>query len=250
MWYLLAPGSGIFYQSGVTATAPTKLHMLKRLLSEWVTSASVSGQRAPFAKLRFASDWEMLDALRSVGNGSKSCHEAGVPKCYDDQAALPHELKAVDASFTLMDHWDMPIIDMARKLSYDTLLFTSSFLRPDCNSGDMREFRRSAAELVDLRLPKLHRSPEWASLDNEAQSAALVHELQASGRLTLRDPYDPAGSPYKPCIFNSTPTEQLACHGHVSWHQTVQRRMSAELLRSCSCGEHGYNTTTKISKKY
>ena len=220
-WYVLAPGSGIFYQAGRTAVAPTKVAMLSRLLGEWLANASIPHDRVPpFGKLKWAGPEVMLRALRSVANGSQTCSEAGVPLCYDSKTA--HGVAGA-ASYTIMDHYDFSMIDMARALSYDTLLFTASFLRadlpPGASTGSQKQLRSAGAELVDVRLPQSDHKRRWATLNRNQQAEAWVSEWQASERLTLRDPLNPAGSGSRPCAFNATPTRLLACDGHISWSQ-------------------------------
>lgn len=240
IWYLVAPGSGIFYSTGKMLTAPSKIVVLCRLLEEWLGNDRRTGTTTtPTVDLSWAgpSPRKFLDALKSIANGSQPCRAAGVPHCYDSAGH-------VNESYTIMDHYDFPLMELGRALAYDTLLITSSFLRADALSGLAdRQHQRprlpqslgavSGAELVDLRMPQTFGSKAWAALKVEQQAAAWVTEWQASERLSLRDPLNPKANS-RPCAFNATPTRLLTCEGHASWQV---RNTAPGRWRSCACSK-------------
>lgn len=179
MWYILRPGSGIFYELGTVAVAPGKNAMVARLLVElahtkphldptWRSFAAekwLFRTRQPpsnrsragtplsaWASLQLGSGGALQDAdrIRSTANGSRTCDAAHVRWCR--------------CRFILADHWDEAMVWLARALGYDTLALTATLLPRGggCVHASVNESKRmvddeapvfAAAypELVDVR---------------------------------------------------------------------------------------------------
>jgi len=228
LWFGIAPGSGIFYHAGNTLVAPAKIHMLARLTEMWV---AVPGRDT--SSIEMFDEWtthsppSFLEKLRSIIDGA-TCKEAGLNHCYD-------ELYGADGdSWTIMDHYDFLIMDLGRALGYDTLFFTSSFLRPDLQNRNEKAgvAYGSNGEVVDLRRPADWGSAEWKRQSSEAQALSFLRAMEKTHRFTLRDPLDLAnGVKAKECKFlGQRPTSILSCTGHIS--QLISR-LDSHGVNSC-----------------
>ena len=84
VWYVLAPGSGVFYHAGITLSAPTKLQMLARLLERWLKRPDALDSRAvpDLYRLTEGSPAGFLAKLRAVENGMP-CRDAQLASCYE-----------------------------------------------------------------------------------------------------------------------------------------------------------------------
>ena len=230
LWFGIAPGSGIFYHAGITLVASTKIHMLARLMEMWV---AVPGRDASASNIERFDEWtahsppSFLEKLHSIIDGA-TCKEAGLNHCYD-------ELYGADGdSWTIMDHYDFLIMDLGRALGYDTLFFTSSFLRPDLQNRNEKAgvAYGSHGEVVDLRRPPDWGSAAWKRQSKEAQALGFLRAMEKTHRFTLRDPLDLAnGAKAKECKFlGQRPTSILSCTGHIS---QLIARLDSHGVNSC-----------------
>ena len=240
LWFGIAPGSGIFYHAGVTLVASTKIHMLARLMEMWV---AVPGRDA--SSIERFDEWtahsppSFLDKLRSIIDGA-TCKEAGLNHCYDELYGAEGD------SWSIMDHYDFLIMDLGRVLGYETLFFTSSFLRPDLQNRNEEAgvAYGSHGEVVDLRRPAEWGSAAWKRQSNEAQALGFLSAMEKTHRFTLRDPLDLAnGAKAKECKFlGQRPTSILSCTGHIS--QLISR-LDSHGVNSC-----GLNTDCESGACY
>ena len=86
-WYRLAPGSGIFYHTGITMSAPTKLQMLARLLERWLKRPdSFDPSAVPdLYRLTEGSPSGFLAKLQAIENGA-TCRDVLLAHCYEEEA--------------------------------------------------------------------------------------------------------------------------------------------------------------------
>jgi len=217
MWYHVVKGSGVFYRTGTSLTAPSKNLAVARLLEEAGARRSMGASWWP-PKV-FSSSWlcaqgrcargasSLASGLRATANGSATCREAGVARCRAD--------------FILDDAWDNAMAWLARSLGYDTIVLTASLC---CLSDPTTAC--GVTELVDMRLPsppslteQLNRSLLRLVKPTDKKTPRLarawIQSIQDSGVLSLRDPMhvdDDARS--RPCHFRAT--RWLGCEDHPS----------------------------------
>lgn len=250
MWYTFRRGSGVFYKLGRTLTAPGKTAMVATLLRQLTTHPALAASWPAFVERGglFASSISSggaladADRLESIANGSATCAEKRVQPCR--------------CRYVLHDSWDDAMVWLARALEYDTLFITATLL---CNqplsmnvgssSNSARGFAMAYPEIVDVRPFNAMTVDEQAkgrhSYLTAIQSSgggdgydqlrarrkrpevadAWIRFMHSSGLLSLRDPFDPAGAPSKPCHF-SVQRWTLQCSGHISsrWRQSPWNR--------------------------
>ncbi|KAL1524856.1 hypothetical protein AB1Y20_019736 [Prymnesium parvum] len=212
-WYVLSPGSGIFYHAGRTLAAPSKLLMLVRLLDAWLDPSHTARDDALVPDLHMFSGGaprHFLGKLRLVAQGMP-CGEAGLAHCYDEVEG--------GQSYTLMDHYDFLLMDLGRALGYKSLLFTASFLRPDVDEeGEVEVLTWTEAEVVDLRLPSGFSRRDWQWQSAEQQASAVLREMEERHALTLRDPLNLTDeASVRPCrLAGGGVPHLLTCEGHIS----------------------------------
>eukprot|EP00966_Prymnesium_polylepis_P111042 2568679-Prymnesium_polylepis.1 len=156
MWYIFRRGSGVFYETGRTKTAPGKNAMMASLLREVERGGPLDMAWREFVvrdKLTNYSEGAREDAerIRLTARGTKTCGGAA--------------LRACRCRYILGDQWDNVMVWLARRLAYDTLFFTATLLpargcvHQERNSnGTQRtvddaepDFVTAYPELVDVR---------------------------------------------------------------------------------------------------
>lgn len=196
LWYMHAPGSGIFYRTGrllAAATKPAMLLKLLRLAEERAPGAEAVREFALRVSLPGANTSSLLASLEALVSGDCACGRADARICNAPEGS----------SFTFGDDSDGVMARLGRLLGFDTLLLTASFSTTGVHHG------RADAELVDLRRPSgLQR------LQAEEGARRLVRD--ASTRLSLRDPLNTT-APGLPCRPNfSAPSAYVTCANHPS----------------------------------
>lgn len=197
VWFSVQRGTGIFYDAGLTLSAPYKNAMAVALLEEAARRNVAAPCRAARLRCDGGNATRWLEAVRRTG-----------------RAACEPWLKCRDR-FVLPDHYDGFLVELGRKLGYDSLHFTASPLAPLGTAY--------VSEVVDLRAPPgaRHRTPD--------ELAELWRALLPR-RLSLRDPNDVGDeAAAATCALPPLPTLRLACAGHVS------ESASAEPNRQNAC---------------
>ena len=69
-WFWLAPGSGIFFDTGRHASAPSKALLLVRLLAEWLDLPPTAAARGSAAAQRAARAFRKLAPGAAAGAGA------------------------------------------------------------------------------------------------------------------------------------------------------------------------------------
>ncbi|KAL3906431.1 MAG: hypothetical protein SGPRY_010548, partial [Prymnesium sp.] len=241
MWYIYRRGSGIYYDTGRTKTAPGKNAMMVSLLSEVETGSAIARAWRQFVAhdkliLNSLGPNGDLERIRATANGSMTCASAG--------------LRACRCKYILADDWDNIMVWLARRLRYETLFFTATLLPlQGCVHQEILEGRKvnvedkeisfvtAYPELVDVRPydeamtdDQEHGDHPWLAKDSRASKALALFTLRKrksfaeqwlksireAGRLSLRDPFalEDANSSRK-CNFEPT-THLLQCSSHVS----------------------------------
>ena len=276
MWYLLRRGTGIFYELGRTAVAPGKNAMVALLLKELAADApklsdawrDLAASRSLFRtrRRRWAGNasaafvngsggpWVDAERLLSTANGSRTCDAAWVRWCR--------------CRFLLSDHWDEPLVWLARALGYETLVFTATLLATGgCTHAAAADpstfvddeaptFVSAYPELVDVRPLTVPWTPEqdpslglfhdaarqrvnlgvYTLRKRPGVAAAWVERMRRTGRLTLRDPLDPGDvATAQPCNF-SVSSRLLQCRSHLSAQEQLRRSRRCGLVM---CGQRG-----------
>lgn len=224
VWYWHAPGSGIFYDGGAVCDAPSKVHMLLRLLRAWAEAPAELRTGAPavhmavtrlMGRMGEADLGGVLARVNLTATGVGDCSRARLDHCM--------------YGWFLMDKWDRMLGDLGRALLCDTLFYTAS------TWGTRQAV--PAGEMVDLRV-----KAEAARLGKRGaaeRAAALLH--LTSRRLSLRDPLAPRGrggdsdadvGHSLPCNFTQgRPSLRLGCPGHVSWRTRDEPRYERNCRR-------------------
>ena len=190
VWFSVQRGTGIFYDAGLTLSAPYKNAMAVALLEEAARRNVAAPCRAARLRCDGGNATRWLEAVRRTG-----------------RAACEPWLKCRDR-FVLPDHYDGFLVELGRKLGYDSLHFTASPLAPLGTAY--------VSEVVDLRAPPgaRHRTPD--------ELAELWRALLPR-RLSLRDPNDVDDeAAAATCALPPLPTLRLACAGHVSESATAE----------------------------
>ena len=214
-WFTVAHGSGIFYHVGRALVQPSKNAALAALVDEWCSTGGSSASR-PLPSLpnvlSAVQESELCSFSERVHHPTQGarCGESGLHGCH-----RIHHL--------LGDGYDVDIMNLARALGYDSVVFTANFLRmppysccDNCDTGEDGCGCCDAlftAEFVDVR--PFPSSPSQA-----------VESLVDMGRVTLRDPLNLANeATVHPCHFNEDgPTLRLTCREHPSWDQRHEPR--------------------------
>lgn len=251
-WYVVSPGSGIWYATGRSLRVRGKLSAMVVMLAMWVAQgedddgptskdasgvvdvgllvselARVCGPRCANASTAFAGLPTLRDMLWSLERKETTCAALGWDESvcaakYDGR----HELHLVD---TLDDRWDGLMLGLARVLGYDSLLTTDS----DDVLIDLRAPRTPAARTWLRTMHRFGFAYKWPPVGfkkrwpvGERVADEWAAHVQAQGTLTLRDPLRVADdAAARPCAFDlAQPTIRLACVDHVSWTGRAQAR--------------------------
>lgn len=196
-WYIYAPGSGVFYHAGTTLASSGKASMIACLLERWVHASDKIKANTPRSTLRLlpsspAEVLELASKLRAVANGTE-CSRFGWGRwrCHADR--VPNDIA-----------WDELMLGLGRALQIDSLFFTGLMWgRAVIPGGQAPSASSSSAhakatvnidattELVDLRIPQ---SLHSANVNREELVRRWAASLMREGRLSLRDPMNPANS--------------------------------------------------------
>jgi len=224
LWYWHAPGSGIFYDGGAVCDAPSKVHMLLRLLRAWADAPAELRASAPAVDTAVA---RLMGRMGEVSLGGVLARvnltAAGVGDC--SRARLDHCM----FGWFLMDRWDRMLGALGRALHCDTLFYTAS-------TWGIRQ-ATPAGEMVDLRV-----KAEAAGLGKRSAAERAAGLLQlTSRRLSLRDPLAPRRrggdsdvdiGQSLPCNFTQgRPSLRLGCPGHISWRTRDEPRYERNCRR-------------------
>ena len=224
LWYWHAPGSGIFYDGGAVCDAPSKVHMLLRLLRAWADAPAELRASAPAVDTAVA---RLMGRMGEVSLGGVLARvnltAAGVGDC--SRARLDHCM----FGWFLMDRWDRMLGALGRALHCDTLFYTAS-------TWGIRQ-ATPAGEMVDLRV-----KAEAAGLGKRSAAERAAGLLQlTSRRLSLRDPLAPRRrggdsdvdiGQSLPCNFTQgRPSLRLGCPGHISWRTRDESRYERNCRR-------------------
>ena len=231
-WYYRAPGSGIFYRTGVTRVAPTKPAMIALLVREWTTSTT----------LRSSSF--LINTLHTLFGSNSTLDEAAdqFERLQSDRIGDP---KHPWNYHHLSDLWDVLLIRLGRALGYETLVFTTEIdsLRHYVSSTLVDLRNPFSSEYFNRRVDLVERSPKSPSLVvpegvaqlDEATAKAWAEHVQHN-YICLRDPTSEAKRRCtRPCDFTSELTVRLSCPGHVSWSVRNESLPSFENRHAPGC---------------
>ena len=239
-WYVAAPGSGIWYQTGRILRSHSKLDMLVVLLTKWIQSnlqshaavvnpselvaeltrvcgprcANASLSSGPASGLR-----ELRDMLWALQRKATTCAALGWDASVCSGKQINGQMHLID---TVDDRVDGLLVGLGRVLRYDSLLTTehipviTDLRAPDTPAS--RTWLRTMHKFgFSYKWPPVGFKKRWQVGELAAdESAAFV---QSKGTLTLRDPLRVEGDgERRPCAFDlKQPTISLACLDHVSW---------------------------------